>query len=537
VASLQKRRELAARSLESVRLAAIMEAKKRKDPVLWAQAVWSIRGDTDQPYRTVGFEFMHEIVRQTHPTVTIMAAAGCSKTESFIPYALFKADIGGRILYCFENDTKTGLLVQERVNPNFKSSPYLQGRNQGEVDNIHLKKLGSGMVYFLGLGTDSATRSYHGDEAIFDEYDAMDPLRLIDMRKRLASSREPLIREISNPSQPDYGIHARYKLGDMRRWHLTCEYCGDEHPIDYSTHINRKTLTLQCPCGKPLDRVTRRRWIPSNPKGTHPSYHIHRLMTRVCDVPKLISELGSEDWRTVSAATRMDLGLPYEDKDAGLSDSDLRNVMGDDTWSQYAPGGFISVDPGGVFDVAIFQKVYPGQKPRCTWVGTVKNWAELSRLVEDSQVAGGVIDFGPEQKAAQEFCQTQRGLGRWFVRVAYQLSEGAGQPDWRWDQQDPLLLQANRTGACDTMVMRVRKGEWLFPKRVVIDSLGRWAQHMKSPKRVVEYDERGKAKTRWHHEETRPDHQFHVCVYGSIYLQAFASQAGGRLEVIDKGSY
>lgn len=76
--TLAQRRELATRALEAQRMAAIAMAKKHRDPVLWAQAAWSIRGDTDQPYRTVGFEFIEEIVRQQAQRVTIMAGAGCS---------------------------------------------------------------------------------------------------------------------------------------------------------------------------------------------------------------------------------------------------------------------------------------------------------------------------------------------------------------------------------------------------------------------------------------------------------------------------
>jgi len=534
--TLAQRRELATRALEAQRMAAIAMAKKHRDPVLWAQAAWSIRGDTDQPYRTVGFEFIEEIVRQQAQRVTIMAGAGCSKTESFIPYALCKADWGGRVLYCFENDHKTSLLVQERVNPNFKSSPYLQHRNAGEVDNIHLKKLGSGFVYFLGLGTDSATRSYHGDECIYDEYDAMDPLRIIDMEKRLASSRVPLIREISNPSAPDYGIHKQYKLGDMRRWHVTSECCMKEHPLDFTTNVDRKTLTMVCQCGKPL-KVVRARWVPTNPKGLHPSYHIHRLMTRVCDVGKLVADLSSEDWRTVSAATRMDLGLPYEDKDTGLTDADLRAADAGDVWSKHAPGGYLSCDPGGVFDVQLWRKPEPGVAPTCCWSGTVSGWAELAKLADESGVAGGAIDFGPENKAGLEFCQHQRSLGKFFFRVAYTLSEGAGNPDWAFDRNDPFLVQANRTAACDTMVQEVRQGKVRFPRRLVVDGLGRWAQHMKSPKRVVEFDDRGKMKVRWHHEETRPDHQFHTSVYASIYRQVARIKGGSHAQVVVGGTY
>lgn len=535
--SATKQRELATRALEAQRLVTISSALREQDPVLWAEAVWTIRGNVRQPYRTTGFEFMHEVLRQRHPLVTIMSAAGSSKTESFVPYSLYQADRGQRMMYCLENDLKTGLLVQERVNPNFRSSPYLQSRNRGEVDNVHLKKLGNGFCYFVGMGSDTVTRSFHVDEVIFDEFDAMDPMRITDVRKRLASAQEPRVREISNPSMPDVGIHQRYKLGDMRRVHVTSECCMTEHPLDFYTHVDLKTAKLICPdCKGPLKPV-RRRWVPTNPKGTHPSYHIHRLLTPVCDLAQLVKDMKSEDWHTVSAATRMDLGLPYQDKDAGLSDTDLKRCEGPDQWTTYAPGGFIAVDPGKLFDVQIFQKAQPGVKPTCTYVGTVSGWGELRALVMESQVAGGVIDYGPEVKAAEDFCRDQQALGRYFIRVAYQLTEQAGVPDWAYDRNDPLLIQASRTAAIDTMAQWIRQGKLIYPKRVTSDSFSRWAMHMKSPNRVVEIDERGRAKTRWHHEETRPDHQFHVTNYAVIYLQAAVAHGGGRVEVVSKGLY
>ncbi len=532
------KQELARKVFETERARAIKLAHERKDPTLWAQAVWCIRGDQNQPYRMTGFEFMKPILRDEAPMVSIMSSAGVGKTEGFIPWSLSRADRGRRVLYLSENDMKTSLIVQERVNPNFKASPYLQMRNAGEVDNIHLKKLGTGVVYFLGLHSDSVTRSYHGDDAVYDEFDAMEPTRIMDMQKRLASSTEPTIREISNPSQPDYGIHRRYKEGDMRRWHVRCALCKDWQPLDYQTHIDRKKRILICPkCTKPLV-VDKADFVPTNPKGTHHSYHIHRLMSRALDVGKLCDDLASEDWRTVSAATRMDLGLPYEDKDSGLSDSDLQAALDPaDLWTKHAPGGSLHCDPGGVFDVQIWTKREVGVEPRCCWMGTVSGWVELEHLILESGVAGGCIDYGPDGIASLEFCKRQRARGLFFVRVAYWMSEAPGQPDWKYDSQDALLLQANRTAVIDTMVLKVRKGQMKFPKRIVIDKQGRWAMHMKSPRRVVEYNDAGKAKTRWGHEETRPDHQFHVSVYASIYLEASKLKGGAELKLISKGTY
>lgn len=534
--SLQKQ-ELALKALEAQRMANLMLAKERKDPVLWSQSVWCIRGDQSLPYRIKGFDFMREILRSEAPMVSIMASAGVGKTEGFIPWSLCRADWGRRVLYMSENDMKTGLIVQERVNPNFRTSPYLQRRNQGEVDNVHLKKLGSGFVYFLGMHSDATTRSYHGDDAVFDELDAMEPMRILDMQKRLASSTNPIIREISNPSRPDVGIHKRYKEGDQRRWHITSECCGREHILDYQTNVDRKRFILTCICGKPLDRIVKARWLPTNPKGTHHSYHIHRLMAPVIHVQKLCENLASEDWRTVSTTTRMDLGLPYEDKDSGLSDSDLANCMGDDMWTKHAPGGMLCCDPGAVFDVQIWTKAQPGVPSRCCWVGHVSGWVELEHLVNESQVAAGFIDYGPDGVASKEFCQAQRARGRYFMRIAYWKSEAPGQRDWDYDKQDGLLIQTNRTASIDSMVMKVRQGKLKFPKRVVIDGQGRWALHMKSPRRVVEYNDAGKARIHWDHEDTRPDHQFHVTNYASIGLEVLNVKGGSEIKVVSKGTY
>ena len=536
----QRKQELEVRALEAQRLANIVLSKERGDELLWTQSVWCIRGDQNRPYRIAGFDFMKEIIRSQAQTVAVMASAGVGKTEGFIPWSLCKADWGLRVLYLSENDLKTGLIVQERVNPNFRTSPYLQRRNQGEVDNVHLKKLGSGFVYFLGMNSDSVTRSYHGDVAVFDEYDTMEPQRIMDMQKRLSSSTLPIIREISNPSRPDVGIHRRYKEGDMRRWNVTADCCGKELPLDYQTHIDRKRLILVCPaCQKPL--VARKaRWIPTNPSGLFPSYHIHRLMAPVLNIEKLVADLGNEDWRVVSAATRMDLGLPYEDKDSGLSDSDLAAAKGADLWSKHAPGGFISVDPGGLFDIQLWTKAEPGIPSQCCYVGTVSGWIELAHFIQESGVVAGVIDYGPDGVQSREFCAAQRALGRFFMRVAYtkvNKGENAGEPDWEYDRNDELLIQAARTQAIDTMVMKIRKGKMKFPSRVVIDSKGRWAEHMKSPRRIVAYSDSGKASISWHHEETRPDHQFHASVYASIFQEVFSVRSGSQVKVFSKGFY
>ncbi len=528
-AEIQNRRDWA-RALEAQRNANAAQSREDRDPMLWIESVWTIRGDPSQPWRPEGFSFLEEPVSCNDREVVVMAGSGVGKTEIFIPWALAQADWGEGVIYCFETAKKTSHLVQERVNPNFKTNPYLIKRNRGEVDNVELKKLGKGYCYFLGMGTDSVTRTYHGSVLVLDERDAMDAARVEDMWGRLASAPNPKIRELSNPKTPDHGIHKRYKQGDQRRWHIKCDECGHEAPLHFNTHVNKKTAKTHCPsCKKPIDRLKPGRWIPTNPNGKYKSYHMHRLMARVCNIRAMVDASENPDARVQSTFFRMELGEPFAEKTGGLTQGDLigAKAPGVEEWTQYAPGGRLMCDPGSLFDIQIYKAKEPGKPFKCVWVGTVKDFDELEALVLHSKVSGGLIDWGPEQKGAEKFCKNMNAEGLDFKRVAYRLNDNdAGAPEWMYDDGDPFLIQANRTFMCDRMVDNVRTGKQIFPARVVDNEDSRFSQHMKAPVRVVEFDRHGIEKVSWKHDESNRDDQFHATLYAAIDLGQIEESEG-----------
>lgn len=505
--------------LEEQRSANAALANKLGNPILWNESVWHIRGDQEKPYDMTRYPYMREPGASRAPKLAIMASGGSGKTEFFLGWANHRADKGRRVLYAFETDQKTGLIVNERVNPNLESSLYLQTRCS-QTDNIKFKKYPQGFLYLMGMGKDSAVTSIHVDDLVLDELDLMEPEKRAAAKKRLASSADPCERSISNPWSEGGGIHAEFLAGDQRLWNVVCPHCKVEAPLRWETHLDMQTATVRCPkCFKSMDRLTPGRWKATNAAhGEFPSYHMHGLFSPELDLVNVCKEIQSDDLEIKKAAHRFNMGIPLRFEDGGLSDLDLHRADGGNLWTKYAPGGFMTVDPGGLFDVQIYQKQEAGKAALCTWFGTVKNWVELRALVEESRVDGGTVDYGPETKAALEFCEDQAKKGRDFRRIAYKLQEAPGTPDFMLDPVDVFLIAAQRTGVIDQMVQDLRKGKLLFPTQAVRTPTSRWATHMKAPQRSVAKDAKGNDKGTWD-EGSKPDHQFHCAVQACIWTR------------------
>lgn len=522
---MQLNAELVSRYLHAQRQANAKLAIELNDPVLYAESVWCIRGDQDKPYSMKGFEFLDKIVRSNARIVDVMACSGVGKTEIFLPWTLFRAASGRRMIYAFENDQKTGLIVQERVNPNLDKSPYFKNLCK-DTDNVKFKKVGKGFVYFIGFGKESSTTTIHADDAVLDEFDQMEPDKAAAALKRLTSSPDPKVRRLGNPRMEGAGIHQVFCEGDQQLLHVVCEHCSYKAPIEFDSHVDFETFTFRCPsCKKPMDRMAcvykaaveeAGGWIATNPGAPegHESYKINSLMSPTCDLENVCKELLSEDREKRRAAWTFNKAEPYKEKGGSLTDSDLWNADGGPTWTKKAPGGALYCDPGGNFDVQIFQPQVFGKPPHCTWYGTVSGFPELRELIEESGVMYGLIDYGPEITSAKDLCMDMAKLGKQFMRVSYKLGDTEGTPAFVFDQNDELLIAAQRTMAADLMVDDIRKGNVKYPSRAVRTATEPWAVHMKKPQRKVEISERGKRRYIW--TAIKPDHQFHVSIYAAI---------------------
>ena len=496
----------------------VARSKQLGDPLLWAESLWHIRGDLNQPYSIAKYPFLKEIAASKERYLVVMSSAGGGKTEFFLPYALANADWGRKVLYCFEQDMKTSLIVQERVNPNIKNNPYFRERCK-DVDNIKLKKFGSGIVYFLGLGSDSPTTSYHGDILIRDERDKMDQARAEAMEGRLESSDLRIIRDISNPSLPLMGIDLLFKQGDRRQWHVPCAKCGHVQPLKFHDYIDQKTGRCRCPkCKEDHNRLAPGYWKPTNVNAAkHHSYQITGMMNPNLDIPKVLEKLASTRPDILATVWNMSLGEPYEAAESGLSIEDLRKSVHKIGTSKSAPGGFLVCDPGSLYDVQLYQAENSSGVANCVWAGTVEDFDELEKLAYDSGVRGGVVDYMPELKGAAKFCAKMNKRGFQFVRAAYTL-DGADAPRFELSKEHPNLVNVHRTLFAEDMVEAVRKRLLRFPEAYTQDETSRWFQQMRAPRReYVAARQGGIPVLRWNHDDGRPDHQFHCSLYATVW--------------------
>ena len=506
-------------------------AKQNRDPILWAESVWCIDGNPMRPYRLAGYEFLEEIILGPGERKVIQASSGCGKTELFIPAALAMADWGETVIYAFENDLKTSNIVKQRVDPNMKRSPYLKAKARDQTDNVRLKKVGDGTVFFLGAESKSSTTSYHSRIAFRDEYDKMNKEVAAGIAERNDIGMSQLLIDISNPSIPGYGINKAFTEGDQRHWIVPCSRCSFKGALDYDTHV-KDDGRMECPkCGKPWKPGEPIGWVPQEKDGAYPSYWITDLMTPNAKPAEVMKNLNSPDKFVVQMATNMRKGKPYHDAEVGLSPADIAEAVIDRAPTQTADGGLITIDPGGVFDYQIYKKIKPDGRLVLTWCGIASGFDELDRIVEESGVAFGRIDYGPELDGAFRFCQRWQDRGLDFKRIAYRHVDDMATA-WTLDAKDWLLVNCNRTVMADAVVASVRRKEFIFPAKYAKDPNSRLVKQMTAPKRILEMDTKGRVRVRWEHDETDPDHQFHCALYAHVWrLEANQGQPGSASSV------
>ena len=179
-----------------------------------------------------------------------------------------------------------------------------------------------------------------------------------------------------------------------------------------------------------------------------------------------------------------------------------------------------------MFDVKLWTPPDNHGRQRCLWVGTVKGFDELGELVESSGCVGGVLDYMPELTETEAFCRRQAKRGRQFFRAGYTL-EGKKTIKWHLSTHEPFMVDVHRTKWLDDMVYAVRKRDLTFPAKYVDDEQGRLFTHLRSPKKVTEEGRDGLPETRWRHEPTNPDHQFHRTALGFLAGFLVTRGAGG----------
>src|SRR5207237_36096 len=133
----------------------------------------------------------------------------------------------GNVMYVFPAKEQLGDFTRARIDSAIAESAYLQARvgaaadDSGArtgrpTDNVGLKRIGRGHLYFRGSNAKGGLISVDADLVIYDEVDRLKTGTLSLGAKRLGSSQLAWQRYLSTPLYPETGIDALWLKSDRR---------------------------------------------------------------------------------------------------------------------------------------------------------------------------------------------------------------------------------------------------------------------------------------------------------------------------------
>ena len=504
----------------------MIDEKLRQQRIKDNTALWALEHRTlkGKPFNFNGHNYLIDIYQDTAKEIVIRKSAQSGLSEFILNDSFNKAVAGLTVIYWFPTDSLLSDFVNERVNSAIEESDYLS-EIIGQTDNVRVKKIGNGFIYFRGVGQDPKSRSRKlksiaGDMMCFDEVDEMPPDTFSKAESRIGHSEYKIKKFISTPKYPDSGISMMYEESDQRTWFILCEHCGEKQTLTWQENVDFKNAQIICKkCKQIIDPYKKGEWIARFPERPIHGYAINKLFCSRTDLKKVIERSKAVLEEDIQAFYNDDLGLPYEPKGQCLGDSDLKKCAADYEFPKKAVSCIMGVDVGKYLHVTISKMI--DEKLVKQWVGKLnvtsgEGFQELDSYMDLFDVDLCVIDGNPEGRKAKEFQE------KWWGRVYLAYYWGADtQKTELYDisrkevdeGEDVERVMINRTQAADYLHQLWISRKTKIPKSLLLDK--EYITQMKAPKRIQKKGRDGNLYYSWE-EFNKPDHFFHSDLYGYI---------------------
>ena len=472
-----------------------------------------------------------DLYRDQATEVVICKAAQVFISELCINLALWCADTKagqrGNALYVFPSKETIGDFTRARVDTAVEESPYLASRvrplkglqSVGKVaDNVGLKRVGRGFVYFRGSNAEAGLLTIDADLVIYDEVDRLREGTLNLGQKRLGSSLLGWQRYASTPKFPEIGVDALWLRSDRRRYHLKCERCGEWQHLVFPDNVREDGQTVCRACKEPINRLAAGEWVAEHSGADLHGYHMTKLLSPRADIPAL-AKLGYAilardvtDQSAIQEFYNQDLGLPHAPEGGQLSRAEISACIADYSLDDWAPTGCtMGVDVGAKLHVVVsaLSPDSPGKR-RLAFAGAVHDWSALDALMPRFDVSCCVVDAEPEHHKAREFAN--RWPGRVWLCHYPNTSTWVHQEPVIW-KDDEQSVSAHRTITLDGLFAEVRERRIEYPREVL--HLPEFGEQMMAPVRVVEKAASGNMVARYV-EGGKADHMCHSHNYERI---------------------
>ena len=467
------------------------------------------------PMQFRGYEWQIGIINDDHPrqvvtkrsqvgltTVMMLKVILFLEQYAFSPYwyindAGVEMPLYPTAIYTLENDDKVREFSADRIKDLCRDNPYLEGLlEEGNVDQISLKKFGRAGLYLGGRKSISSVTTIPAQMVLGDEWDrTFDPDVGEQLESRLKAS--PMFRAktqrgqmiiYSTPEMENAGVTKTYdEKSDQMVFMVKCQACNEWEEMTFPESIanfyekGKKPLGelyYQCTkCYRPLDMAEIGKWDRQWPLKIHNCEWVplrkefYETVTRYGEgyrgyrVPWAYSTTANEvmndrDNRTVKYFHHHVMGIPYADKKSGLTMALFKSIQKPELQFGHEPGYIhvMGVDQGAY---AVIWRLIPGSRrdlvPLGRWqlvhaefcpnAQAFKTWqtnptdgtviplqGRMAKLMEQFGVVMCVIDAEPSGNDALNF--QKDFLGKVFVNHSTKMNVDDPQLGFNWLEKE-----------------------------------------------------------------------------------------------------
>jgi len=444
-----------------------------------------------------------------------------------------------RVIYMLPRQQDYIDFVTTRIDPMIASSEKLRSL-LGIPDSTRAKQLGDSYLFFMESTVEP--RMMPADAIMIDELDLSNPANVSTALNRLDDSRWQLKYYFSTPTLPNYGIHGRYLLSDMRKWLVRCPGCGEWQELDWEVNLrivgsleDPKDVFLgchSCPKRFELDIIQEHgRWVAERPSKSNESigFHISQMMVHPMMV---LYKHFIDPEQTLVEFYRKRLGKPYEIAGGSVTKEDFLTTAFDELFmEELAHDGkskyYMGLDQGNELQVVI-GKLEPGSKrPKVIRIELVPfedernpnkaGFARVKTLMKLFKVRRVVADADPNRHSIRAL------QGKFPARVI--MADYANiKTRFRIKKEGSLIkdVAINRAEAFDDLMDSIREGYWALPGMppVLPPMVEILISHVTALKRDIEERRTPSGiqkKVVW--RKLRPDHLAHSMLYLKMAIE------------------
>jgi hypothetical protein len=522
------------------RIAAGLQRKSVTSASKWAEK-----------YRVMGPPFPGKWSFKWHPWLRAMhdsrsernygqKASQVGFTEALLNIALYNIDVHGRdVLYVLPAKTPDASdFSSGRFDPALELSEHLS-KMFTDVRNVGHKRAGTANLFVRGARSKGGLKSVPVGNLFLDEVEEFPKGSVELAMQRMSGQVNWQAWLASTPSLPEVGINLYYLRSTQEMYTFQCPSCSRWTDLSFPDCLeitaedaldpNVENSILRCKeCKNRLHHELKPEflanglWVANQKSSLGRGFHVNRLyssadMARPSEMAKSYL-LGLRDPTHATEFWNSEMGLPYQDKGAKLTEDEINQARQSYNNGKLRPHGIMTlgVDVGRDLHCwvdswqtgqLLGNDVNTSARPKTLWIGKLPNFDDLDQLMQIWGIHACVIDRNPEQRMALQFANRFYGV----VRLCIYGNSVTGK-DIHVSKTEQHTVIVDRTSWMDLALSRFRREEMIY---VPMDIPFEARQHLMTPVRVYKKDKMGNP-VGYYENKDKPDHYAHARTYSEI---------------------